>query len=274
MTGSDGAEVRLEGLVHVYRVLGTDVAALRGVDLDVDPGERVALLGPSGSGKSTLLSLLAGLRRPSAGSVLVDGENIASFGERRLGRYRARTVGLMLQGVASTLLPYATPVECVRFATGAKANDDPVLNGAGLTAERRPAAQLDRGRRQLTALAVAMARQPALLLLDEPTSGLGDHQRDALFDALLAAVDRSTTTVIVVTHDEEVAGRMQRMVRMRDGRIGAEGLRHEQYAVIGADGSIQLPEALAGQWPVGAQVRVEQVGETIQIRHRRKGDAR
>src|SRR5207237_6217071 len=110
---------------------------------------------------------------------------------------------------------------------------------------------------------------PALLLLDEPTSGLGDDERDRLFDALLTTTDRSGTTVVVVTHDEDVAGRMQRMVRMRDGRIGAEGLRHEQYAVIGADGSVQLPEALADAWPAGSQVRVEQVGETIQISHRR-----
>ena len=268
MTTGSGAEVRLVGLVHVYRVLGTDVAALRGVDLDVDPGEQVALLGPSGSGKSTLLALLAGLRRPSAGSVLVNGEDIAVFGERQLRQYRARTVGLMLQGVASTLLPYATPVECVRFATGSAATEDAVLVGAGLAQERRPVAKLDRAGRQLTALAVAMARRPALLLLDEPTSGLGADERDALFDALLAAANQSGTTVVVVTHDEEVAGRLQRMVRMRDGRIGTEGLRHEQYAVIGADGSIQLPESLAGGWPAGAQVRVEQVGETIQIRHR------
>lgn len=180
----------------------------------------------------------------------------------------------MLQGAASTLLPYATPVECVRFATGAGATDDPVLIGAGLLAERRPVAQLDRVQRQLTALAVAMARQPALLLLDEPTSGLGDDERDALFDALLGAADRTGPTVVVVTHDEEVAGRMQRMVRMRDGRIGTEGLRHEQYAVIGADGSIQLPEALAAGWPAGAQVRVEQIGETIQIRQRGTGGDR
>ena len=271
---SAGVEVRVAGLVHVYRVLGTDVAALRGVDLDVDPGDRVALLGPSGSGKSTLLSLLAGLRRPSAGSVLVDGEDITAFGERQLDRYRSRTVGLMLQGAASTLLPYATPAECVRFATGARAAADPVLDEIGLVAERRPVAQLDRAQRQLTALAVAVARQPALLLLDEPTSGLADDERDALFDVLLAAVHRSGTTVVVVTHDEEVASRMQRMVRMRDGRIGAEGLRHQQFAVIGADGSVQLPESLAGTWPAGAQVRVEQVGDTIQIRHREAGDGR
>jgi ABC-type lipoprotein export system ATPase subunit len=206
--------------------------------------------------------------------VLVDGENIAAFGERRLGRYRASTLGLMLQGVASTLLPYATPAECVRFATGTDATEDPVLVGAGLENERRPAAQLDRAQRQLTALAVVMARRPALLLLDEPSSGLADDERDSLFDALVAAAERSGTTVVVVTHDEEVAGRMQRMVRMRDGRIGAEGLRHDQYAVIGADGSIQLPEALADRWPAGAQVRVEQVEEMLQIRHREPGDGR
>ena len=252
-----GAAIRCTGLVHVYRVAGTDVAALRGVDLDVDPGERTALLGPSGSGKSTLLTVVAGLRRPSAGSVLVDGHDIAQFSERRLYDYRARTVGLMLQGANSNLLAHRSPVENVAYATGAPALDNPMLGVAGLLDERRPVARLDRAARQATALAVAMAAEPRLLLVDEPTSQLDRDARDTLLDALVAATDASGTTVLMVTHDEEVAGRMQRMVRMRDGRIGAEGARHDQYAVIGADGSIQLPEELLAGWPAGSRVSVE-----------------
>jgi putative ABC transport system ATP-binding protein len=259
---SRGASVRVAGVVHVYRVLGTDVAALRGADLAVEPEEAVALLGPSGSGKSTLLSVIAGLRRPSAGAVLVDGDDIARWSERRLYRYRAETVGLMLQGAASNLLPYATPRENVAYASSQRTSGaGDLLAAVGLADERRPVAQLDRAARQALALAVALAGKPRLLLVDEPTSQLDEDARETLLDAMLTATREAGTTVVMVTHDEQVAGRMQRMVRMRDGRVGAEGLRHEQYAVIGADGSVQLPDELLAAWPAGSTVRVEATSE-------------
>ena len=250
--------------MHVYRVAGTDVAALRGVDLTVAPGERVALLGPSGSGKSTLLSVVAGLRRPSAGAVHIDGEDIARFTEAQLYDYRASSLGLMMQGSVSNLLPYASPRENVRFvagrARGGRRTADPgveALAAAGLADERRPVGELGRADQQATALAVAMAGDPRLLLVDEPTSQLDDDAQERLLDTLVRATSAVGTTVLMVTHDENVAHRMQRMVRMRDGRVGAEGQRHEQYAVIGADGSVQLPEELMAAWPAGSTVAVE-----------------
>lgn len=257
-----GSTVDIVGVVHVFRVSGTDVAALRGADLHVDAGEHVALLGPSGSGKSTLLSIVAGLRRPSAGSVLIDGIDIARASERRLYDYRAKTVGLMLQGAASNLLPYTTPAENVYFATGAVGRDNPVLRAAGLSDETRPVSRLDRVSQQATALAVAMAGRPRLLLVDEPTSQLDDLARDQLLDAM-AEVTRSTgTTLLMVTHDEEVASRLERSVRMRSGRVGSEGERDEQYAVVGADGSVQLPEELLESWPAGSRVEITAVSPT------------
>jgi ABC-type lipoprotein export system ATPase subunit len=250
--------------VHVYRVAGTDVAALRGVDLSIAAGERVALLGPSGSGKSTLLSVVAGLRRPSAGSVLIDGSDIARFSESRLYEYRRVSLGLMMQGTVSNLLPYASPRENVRFVGGnpdggrrAADASAAALAAAGLASERRPVARLSRAAQQATALAVAMAGQPRLLLVDEPTSQLDDDARESLLDTLVETTAGAGTTLLMVTHDENVAHRMQRMVRMRDGRVGAEGQRHEQYAVIGADGSVQLPEELLASWPAGSTVAVE-----------------
>lgn len=260
---SSGATVRTVGVVHVYRVAGTDVAALRGVDLSIGPGERVALLGPSGSGKSTLLSVVAGLRRPSAGSVLIDGQDIARFSESQLYDYRSRSLGLMMQGTVSNLLSYASPEENVRFVCGRRGGrsaPDPsavALEAAGLAGDRRPVAQLSRAEQQATALAVAMAREPRLLLVDEPTSQLDDDARESLLDTLVSATAMAGTTLLMVTHDENVAHRLQRMVRMRDGRVGAEGQRHEQYAVIGADGSVQLPEELMAGWPAGSTVAVE-----------------
>jgi len=264
-----GAGVACVGVVHVYTVAGTDVAALRGVDLQIDPGEQVALLGPSGSGKSTLLSVIAGLRRPSAGEVLVDGDDIARWSERRLYDYRATTVGLMMQGASSNLLGYTTPAANVSFVTSRSAADDPVLRVAGLADEQRPVARLDRVAQQITALAVAMADPPSLLLVDEPTSQLDAQARDALLDVLVATTTERGTTVLVVTHDEDVAHRMQRMVRMRAGRVGSEGARHRQFVVVGADGGVQLPEGLLQDWPPGSQLEVTAVGrDRIQLDRR------
>jgi putative ABC transport system ATP-binding protein len=271
-----GARVRTVGVVHVYRVAGTDVAALRGVDLTVAPGERVALLGPSGSGKSTLLSVVAGLRRPSAGAVFVDSHDIARFTEAQLYDYRASSVGLMMQGSVSNLLPYASPRQNVRFVAGRRRtrvdSAEPgveALAAAGLADERRPVSGLSRADQQATALAVAMAGEPRLLLVDEPTSQLDDDAREQLLDTLVQATTAIGSTVLMVTHDENVAHRMQRMVRMREGRVGAEGHRHEQYAVIGADGSVQLPEELLTTWPAGSTVVVDEASpDVITIRRR------
>lgn len=278
-----GAAIRTVGVVHVYRVAGTDVAALRGVDLTVAPGERVALLGPSGSGKSTLLSVVAGLQRPSAGSVQIDGQDIARFSESQLYDYRSDSLGLMMQGTVSNLLPYASPRDNVRFVTGRRLTtagrravgaegadaSETALAAAGLAQENRPIARLGRAAQQATALAVAMAGNPRLLLVDEPTSQLDDDAKESLLDTLVATTSATHTTLLMVTHDEDVAHRMQRMVRMRDGRVGAEGQRHEQYAVIGADGSVQLPEELLPSWPAGSTVSVEATSvDTITIRRR------
>ena len=254
-----GAEVRCSGLVHVYRVGGTDVAALRGADLALARGERIALLGPSGSGKSTLLSLVAGLMRPSAGRILVDGLDVTTASERELHAYRARTVGLMLQGVNGNLIPYASPLENVLHA-------DPDPSGAGLSVlalvgldrETRPVSALTLASRQAVALAVALAGRPRLILVDEPTNTLTPHDRDVLLDAFVEATQG--TTVLMVTHDEAVAARMERMVRMRTGRVAAEGLRESQYSVVGADGSVPLPDFLLHEWQPGRRVRVERDG--------------
>lgn len=260
-----GASIRCAGLVHVYLVAGTDVAALRGVDLTVGPGERVALLGPSGSGKSTLLTVLAGLRRASAGLAEVDGHDIGRLTSRELRSYRADTAGLMLQGSLSNLLSWATPQDNIDYALRGRRpphHIPDVLTIAGIAGEQRPVIALDPAAQQVVALAVAMASAPRLLLVDEPTSQLDDNARDQLLDLMIKVTSALGTTVLVVTHDEVVATRMERMIRMRDGRVGSEGLRHQQLAVIGADGSLQLPEELFQAWPPGSRVEVNAVSAT------------
>ncbi|MGZ4615217.1 MAG: ABC transporter ATP-binding protein [Actinomycetes bacterium] len=265
-----GIRVSCHGLVHIYRLEGNDVVALSGVDLDVAPGEVVGLLGPSGAGKSTLLNLFAGLLRPSAGRLHVGEHEIARMDERGLARMRAVDVGVVLQGAMRNLLPYATPVDNVRFAQrGArKASDEilpsphEVLELVGLADEATTSlTALTPGQRQRLAVGVGLAARPGLLLLDEPTSQLDHEGRDEVLQAV-ADVNRDLgTTVVAVTHDPEVADRLARTVTIRDGRVGAEGRRGEDFAVVGRDGSLTLPPDILESVPPGSLLRVTVVEE-------------
>ncbi len=260
-----GIPVSAHGLVHIYRLEGNDVVALSGVDLDVAAGEVVGLLGPSGSGKSTLLNLFAGLLRPSAGRLTVGRHEIARMDERGLARMRAGDVGVVLQGAMRNLLPYASPIDNVRFAQrgAAKVSDtilaspEEVLDLVGLADEATTSlAALSPGQRQRLAVAVGMAARPGLLLLDEPTSQLDHEGRDEVLRAV-AEVNRDLgTTVVAVTHDPDVADRLPRTVTIRDGRVGAEGRRGEDFAVVGRDGSVTLPPDILESVPPGTLLRV------------------
>jgi putative ABC transport system ATP-binding protein len=260
------ASVTCRGLVYIYRLEGYDVVALGGVDLDITPGESVALIGPSGSGKSTLLSLLAGLIRPAAGRASIDEIDLAKASEGELARMRATTVGVVLQGAERNLLPYLTAEQNVRFAQRGSAaygvanmpSPRDVLSMVGLsirTKLRLRPGQMSPGERQRLALAVALAHRPGLLLVDEPTSQLDTSARDEIVTAL-EAVRRAGTTVVVVTHDPEVGARMGRQVTIRDGRVGAEGQLGEEFALVGRDGSVHLPPDVLTVLPPGTRLRV------------------
>jgi ABC-type lipoprotein export system ATPase subunit len=272
-----GLSVRCEELVHIYRLGDSDVVAVRSVDLDVRPGEKVALLGPSGSGKSTLLAVLGGLLRPSAGRVYVGDEEIGGLGEAALLRMRSSRVGLVLQGAARNLLPYATAVDNVAFAQRSLRRSDrrgvleprELLESLGLgTVSDSPLSGLSGGEQQRVALAVAVANGPGLLLADEPTSQLDHPSRDAVLDLLDRVNEQFGTTIVVVTHDPDVGARMGRTVTMRYGRAGQEGHAGEQYAVVGKDGSVLLPDAVVEAWPPGTHVLVEQDGDEVRLRRR------
>lgn len=268
--------LRCSGLVHVYRVAGTDVAALRGVDLEVQAGERVALLGRSGSGKSTLLSIVAAVFRPSAGRAEIFGDDLARISRARLRRLRGGVLGLVLQGAATNLLLFDDAVGNIDYVTRRTARGDrriglDVLAAAGFTDLRAPVGTLSPSEQQVVTLAVAMSTRPQLLLMDEPTSRLDDTARDHLLDVLTEVTAQQGAAALVVTHDEAVALRMDRTVHIRDGRIAEEATAGGRFAVIGADGSVQLPEdALHGAWAPGALVAVEVDGQReIRLRPRR-----
>ena len=230
--------VRCENLVHVFGTPGNEVAALRGVDLVIDPGEMVALLGPSGAGKTTLLWHLAGLLKPTAGIVEINGRPLTGLTGRALTNMRLREVGLLLQNPASNLLPTRTALGNVLFAqsptrrTGAmkRKRARALLDRVGLAqAAHRPAGLLSGGEQQRLALAVALANGPKLLLADEPTSQLDPSSAADVIELIQAANASLGTTVVAVTHDPEVAAALGRTVTIRDGRVGAEGRHGEEY---------------------------------------------
>jgi putative ABC transport system ATP-binding protein len=266
-----GLSVRTRGLVHLYHSEGHDVAALAGVDLTVAAGEMVGLLGPSGAGKSTLLNLLGGLLRPSAGRIFIGDHELSALDDRQVDELRARRISLMLQGAARNLLPYLTPWRNVEFARSAARRTssaagaggtslpdvETVLDTVGLLAHAHtPLESLTPGHLQLAAVAVAVATEPGLLLADEPTSQLDHEARDAVLDTM-ARINRDFgTTVVLVTHDPDVAVRMPRTVTIRDGRIGGEGRLGEEYAVVTADGFLPLPRHVVEDLPPGTLVRL------------------
>ena len=259
-----GVIVRCENLVQIYGAEGQQVTALRGVDLTVTEGESVALLGPSGAGKSTLLWLLAGLLRPTAGQVEVCGARIAELKPAEARSMRLRELGIVMQNPGRNLIPHETVAGNVLFA------QTPTRRVRAVERERarallevvgldqlagRPAARLSGGEQQRLAVAVALANGPRLLLADEPTSQL-DHRSGALVTRLLQAANRDLgTTVIVVTHDQQIGRAFGRTITIRDGRVGAEGHAGEDYLLVARDGYVQIPPDLLDALPPGTLAR-------------------
>lgn len=269
-----GIALRCEGVVHIYPAAGKDmddVVALRGVDLDVDPGEFVCLLGPSGSGKSTVLGLLAGVLRPSAGRVLVGEHDVGRMPARPLARLRGSLVATVLQNPPRNLLPYATVRQNVRFAGASSRRVDDLLDQLQLAElADRVAGRLSGGEQQRVAIAAAASSGAPLLLADEPTSQLDAAGREEVV-ALLEKVNQDFgTTVVVVTHDVRVAGTGARTVTIRDGRVGAEGRHGREYAVVGRDGTLQLPPDVLEEFPAGTLFEVKRSTDEITLARRRE----
>jgi putative ABC transport system ATP-binding protein len=203
---------------------GRAVQVLDGVTLDVPAGEFLAVTGPSGSGKSTLLGLLAGLDRPSAGTITVDGVEITALDEDALARFRRRTIGYVFQSfhlipTLSALENVAVPLELAEIADAA-GQARALLEAVGLADRARHyPAQLAGGEQQRVAIARAVALRPALLLADEPTGNLDSTTGAQIIELLLELRRLAGRTLVLVTHDPALARHADRVVALRDGRV-------------------------------------------------------
>ncbi len=218
-----GARVVVRDVFRIYREGDIETVALRGVDLDLDAGEYVAIMGRSGSGKSTLLNLISGADRPSAGSIQIDGVEVGQASESTRAAMRGRTVGHVVQ--SGNLVEFLDLVENVQLATalsGPRVNVDgalAILRRVGLAdhGRRRPGA-LSGGEQQRAALALVLACRPRLLLADEVTGELDHASAGVVLDALDHIRAETGATTLLVTHDPDVAARAERIVEIRDGR--------------------------------------------------------
>ncbi|WP_199504353.1 ABC transporter ATP-binding protein [Qipengyuania sp. YIM B01966] len=203
------------------------VAILRGIDLDIAAGEVVALLGPSGSGKSSLMAVLSGLERASSGSLEVAGEDFTRLDEDGLARARRGRIGIVLQ--AFHLLPtmtalenVATPLELAGIADASvRASEELAAVGLGHRLYHYPA-QLSGGEQQRVAIARAIAPRPALIFADEPTGNLDVRTGHTIIDLLFARRAETGATLLVITHDPELAVRCGRVITLADGRIASD----------------------------------------------------
>ena len=256
--------VRFRHVFKIYRVADTGVVALAGVDLEVDKGDFLALVGPSGSGKSSVLNLAGGLDVATAGSVEVGERDLGRMSEEELTDYRREEVGFVWQGTARNLVPYVTlreNVELPLIATRQSAwvrrsRSGELLEAVGLAhrARHRPG-ELSGGEQQRAAVAVSLANLPTLLLADEPTAELDTASAEQVVMALREVNAGFGVTVIIATHDLLAARSADRVVRLRDGRLAPES---HPIPPLEEDGRIRLPDvAVEALWGRALEVEVQ-----------------
>ncbi|MBO4762246.1 MAG: ABC transporter ATP-binding protein [Lachnospiraceae bacterium] len=232
-----------QNLVKIYKTRDIEVLALQGLDLTVERGELMAVIGNSGSGKSTFLNMLGGLDIPSAGKLFVDGRNLFEMTARQKEIYKRQTVGFVWQNNARNLFPYLSAIENVMtpmLLTKEKKRREraeELLDIVGMSHRKNSRlGELSGGEQQRVAIAIALANNPKLLLADEPTGSVDKDTADRIFDIFRKLSNEMGVTVVIVTHDVRLSKKVNRVVAIRDGRISSERILREQYKdVFSAD---------------------------------------
>mgnify|MGYP004525473589 CR=1 FL=1 len=294
--------IECHDLVKLYKSEQVEVFALQGLDLSIEKGECMAIVGKSGSGKSTLLNIIGGLEKPTAGKLFVKGQDLFAMSETELLDYRKHTVGFVWQNSARNLFPYLNVRENIMAVMDGKRKAEKrhraewLLQKVGLS-EKAAAfpIQLSGGERQRVAIAVALANEPEILLADEPTGAVDQNTSvliQQLFQTLAAELQ---VTVIIVTHDTGMADRVERVVMISDGKIGTEKVirknyednwkaarengvfqdevtQQEEYAVLDRAGRVQLPEHMRQEAGIETRkVHLFMEGERIIIEKETRG---
>lgn len=278
-----------ENLVKIYKVADLEVIALQGLDLTINEGELIGIVGTSGSGKSTFLNVLGGLITPSAGKITVDGQDLLKATPADLDAYRREKVGFIWQQSARNLIPYLTTEENVALPMSIagvdfKERDEWVkelLDATGLWEHRKhKLAQLSGGQQQRVAIAVALANKPTLLLGDEPTGELDSATADEVLALFEDLNQKYNLTTVIVTHDRAVARAVGRVITIRDGRTSSETVRrkeqqdhaqdeasqtYDEYVVIDSVGRLQIPPDVREQVKMSdrATLSVNEEGDIV-----------
>lgn len=291
---AENAFITCENLVKIYKVANLELVALQGLDLIVERGEMLGIIGPSGSGKSTLMNILGGLDRPSAGRVLVDGRDLRKIPDAALDGYRRTTVGFIWQQSSRNLVPYLTAEENVTLpmtfagatprVKGQRARE--LLDAVGLAHRRRHRlAQMSGGEQQRVAIAVALANMPKLLLGDEPTGEMDTTTALAIYQLLRDINQRYNLTTCIVSHDPTIARHVDRVVAIRDGKTATETIRqsvaaaedgaenaaaqediYHELVVLDTAGRLQVPKDYLEQFGIRGRAQLEITEDGILIR--------
>ncbi|CAM3724963.1 ABC transporter ATP-binding protein [Cohnella lubricantis] len=284
--------IQCEGLVKIYKTDDLEVVALQGLNLAVNEGEMMAIIGNSGSGKSTLLNILGGLDRPSAGQVRVGPWDLLKVSDNDLVKYKRDTVGFIWQNNARNLLPFLSALENVEMPMMFSGKLDrpyakQLLEWVGLKDRmHNKLTQLSGGEQQRVAIAISLANKPQMLLADEPTGSVDSRTSDIIMDIFRRFNRELGLTIVIVTHDLSLAGKVDRVVAIRDGLTSTEFIKrnpnldgapslhesggidavHEAYVVVDRVGRLQIPKEYLQALAIKDKASMEFDGEKILIR--------
>ena len=254
MSNKDNTYILCQGLFKIYKTLDVEVVALRGLELSVNLGEIIAIVGASGSGKSTLLNILAGYDTPSAGIVNVGDYDLLNMNENQSVFYRRKEIGFIWQDNTQNLFPYLSVIENIelplivsKFSKNErKIRSQNLLEMAGLKNRRdfKPF-QLSGGEQQRVAIAVALSNSPKLLLADEPTGELDDNTSKEILELFNSVNKELNTTIVIVTHDPLISSSVDRAITIRDGKTSSEVIKNNnEFHLVDSSGHMQIPNQI------------------------------